>query len=107
MAVEMDWHGKSGKSYRYWGYPINEPFVAKPGNYIFAKSLQQNSWTPVYIGECEDLSTRCTPSHHKWNCTRQNGATHIFAHISSENRDARLQEETDLRNRFNTVCNEQ
>jgi len=102
----MNWHGESGKAYTYHGYPIATKMKAVPANYIFAKSVTPGNWTPIYIGECESLEDRFA-NHHKKDCIFQNGATHVFTHLSSTNHQERLDEETDLRARFNTKCNDQ
>lgn len=108
MAAEivMDWPGQSGKNYRYYGYLRGTDMKEVPANYIYAKRNVQGHWVPVYIGECGNLKERCL-NHHKLECMDRNGATHIFVHLSSEDRQLRLNEETDLRARFNTTCNDQ
>jgi predicted GIY-YIG superfamily endonuclease len=99
--------GASGKEYKYFGFPIGTQMPKIPGNYIFAKSTQVNSWTPIYIGETGDLQERFE-NHHKKDCIIKNGATHVFVHKSSSDQSVRLLEETDLRTRFNkTSCNDQ
>ena len=45
----VDWTGLSGRSYKYWVYPIGTTFKDEPGNYIFAKVFQ-GKWVPLYIG---------------------------------------------------------
>lgn len=99
----INWAGKSGSKYKYWIYKLPPDFSAKPGNYIFAKETKPGSWTPVYIGQTEDLSERFD-NHHKANCISRNGATHIHAHINNP-KQARLAEESDLVARWNTPCN--
>src|SRR5689334_12125851 len=101
-----NWPGVSGRSYRYWFYPIGHPLQPKPGNYIFAKVNQNNAWEPIYIGETDDLDTRVA-THEKRERARLHGATHIHAHLSPSERSVRLDEETDLRNNFATPCNDQ
>ena len=105
-AIEMDWKGKSGNAYRYQGYPIGTSVNEVPANYIFAKSENPGFWTAVYIGETENLKERFA-SHHKEDCILKNGGTHFFVHKSSADHQVRLDEETDLRGRYNTSCNDQ
>ena len=100
------WTGISGKQYEYGIYPIGTSFVAKPGNYVHAKVSGLGRWSAVYIGETEDLSTRFE-NHHAAHCIARNGATHIHVHLSSADRQVRLNEETDLRRSHNTPCNKQ
>lgn len=100
------WTGYSGTKYQYGIYPIGTSFVADPGNYIYAKLSGPGLWSAVYIGEAEDLSTRFD-NHHAATCIGRNGATHIHVHLSSANRQVRLNEETDLRRSHSTPCNKQ
>lgn len=101
----VNWPGKSGKTYRYQYYIIGEKLKAEPGNYIFAKVVN-NIWVPIYVGETEDLDQRVA-THEKRECARKNGATHIHAHLTPGTRQVRLDEETDLRQNFSPPCNEQ
>jgi hypothetical protein len=101
---EVLWPGKSGRLYRYIVYPIDQAWKSVPGNYIFAK-LVGDRWSPVYIGESENLKNRHA-AHEKAASAKRHGATHIHAHGSSENHRERLAEETDLRRNFpSTPCN--
>jgi hypothetical protein len=106
MADELTilWDGKSGKEYKYWIYEIGHPMKAVPGNYCFAKETNPNTWTPIYFGETEDLSERFD-HHHKIDCLRRNGSTHIHTHTSSAGKEVRCEEETDLINRWTPPCN--
>lgn len=99
------WEGASGRQYMYLSYRIGQAFVAKPGNYIFAKEAQPHAYTAVYIGQTGDLSERFD-DHHKMPCIRAHGATHIHVHRSSKREEERLAEETDLLRKWNTPCNE-
>lgn len=99
----IDWEGTSGKSYRYWIHPIGNQFKAEPGNYIFAKEDSPGRWHPVYIGQTSNLDERFD-QHHKMDCIRNHGATHIHAHLNSIE-TARLAEERDLISRFDPECN--
>jgi len=97
------WPGKSGAKYSYTVYPLNTGFVQKPGNYIFAK-IVNGKWSPVYVGETGDLSSRFT-NHHRQKCIDSNAATHIHVHVNSGSDKARIDEETDIRTNFNPSCN--
>lgn len=99
----IDWTGASGTKYKYWIYPLGQSFKAESGNYCIAKETSPGRWTPIYFGETSDLSERFD-NHHKAACFRQNGATHIHAHLSG-NKNDRLSEEADLIKHWNPTCN--
>jgi hypothetical protein len=101
----IDWPGLSGKTYRYWIYPIGTTFDGKPGNYAFAKESSPNTWVSVYFGQTGDLSERFE-NHHKASCARRNGATHIHVHMNKDGEAARLREERDLIAKWRPVCND-
>lgn len=100
----IDWSGASGKKYRHWIYPLGASLNAKAGNYIFAKEVKPNEWAPVYVGQTGDLSERFD-HHHKLDCAKRKGATHIHAH-NNANKSDRLNEETDLIRKWNPSCND-
>ncbi len=100
------WPGLLGNKYQYWSYGMGHSLKAEAGNYIFARINNNNQWEPVYIGETEDLNDRVT-NHEKRECAIRHRATHIHAHLISGRRQVRLDEETDLRNNFSTLCNDQ
>ena len=106
MATETyDWEGLSGKSYKYYIYQAYN-FKAEPGNYIFAFESPSGGWIPIYIGETSDLSERFD-NHHKAQCIRDHGATHIHVHLSSDDENVRLEEEKDLIGLYQPPCNGQ
>ena len=104
-AQTIDWPGKSGKTYRYWIYPLPPNFTANPGNYIFAHETTSTKWSPIYVGETEDLSERFD-NHHAKECIERQGATHIHAHINNNGQTARRAEEADIIARWNPPCND-
>lgn len=87
-------------------YPMDTSFKAIPGNYIFAKKTSLGKWTPVYIGETDNLAERL-PNHEKLPCVKKNGGTHIHVHTTSGGTDARRAEEADLLANFNPPCNKE
>ena len=99
----INWPGESGKSYKYWIYPVGHSLKAAGGNYIFAKETKPGYWTPIYIGQTGDLSERFD-NHHKKDCIKREGATHIHAHLESSE-SVRLDEETDLVRKWSPPCN--
>lgn len=105
-AHEVVWAGRSGKRYSYWYHQIGTvTFKDEPGNYIYAK-LTNQGWAPIYIGETQTLSDRIA-RHEKRERALRHGATHIHAHTTPGIRQARLDEETDLRGNYNPPCNDQ
>jgi predicted GIY-YIG superfamily endonuclease len=106
MADTCNWPGVSGKSYAYEVHPFGTSLKAEAGNYIYAKLNTQGQWVPLYIGETEDLNDRVA-THEKRECVRKNGVTHIHAHLTSGAKSVRLDEETNIRNNYNTPCNDQ
>lgn len=106
MADEIDWIGVSEKSYTYYIYEWPTDFSNKePGNYIFCKLNKDNVCEPLYIGEAKDLSVRFD-NHHRMDCIEREGVTHIHVHTSGGEQE-RLDEETDLRQNYDPVCNRQ
>jgi hypothetical protein len=104
-AREIIWPGASGATYKYWIYPINDfRFKEAPGNYIFARETSEGHYA-IYVGETGDLSERFD-NHHKAKCIIANGATHIHAHTSSHDDDARRREEKDIIVRWEPKCND-
>jgi hypothetical protein len=103
-APTIEWGGASGTTYKHWIYPIGTPLAAKGGNYVFAKEIRPKEWTPIYIGQTSDLSTRFE-DHHKKECIKRNGATHIHAHLNAKESD-RLAEEADLLKKWGPACND-
>jgi hypothetical protein len=57
-APTIIWPGASGERYVYWISPIDSSFADEPANYIFAKETSPGRWTPIYIGETENLCER-------------------------------------------------
>ena len=105
-----NWTGKSESSYKYHIHPLPPNFAKKqPGNYIFAKESSPGIWTPIYIGETQDLGERFD-SHHKTKCIERKGATHIHVHLNHGGEEKRRAEESDLLERYTnakepTGCN--
>lgn len=101
----IKWPGLSGNEYTYYIYDMPGSFKAQPGNYIFCK-IVNNEWVPIYIGETSDLSDRFE-NHHASSCIINSSVTHIHAHLTKGGKQVRLDEETDLRQNFDTPCNKQ
>jgi len=100
----IQWDGKAGKTYKYWIYRIGQQLKAVPGNYVFAKETESNRFRPIYVGETANLSERFD-NHHKMDCIKANGATHICAHVNETGEANRRAEEQDIIAKWNPVCN--
>jgi hypothetical protein len=101
----IKWPGQSGAEYTYWIYRIGTTFQSEPGNYIFAKETNPNTFKPIYIGQTGDLSERFE-NHHKLPSITRNGATHIHVHKNLGGERQRLAEELDLVHRWCPTCND-
>lgn len=90
----VNWTGASGTEYKYYVWELPVSFGPnQDGNYIYSKLNQNNKWVPIYIGQ-GDLKDR-TENHHRADCIKRKGATHIHVHRNSGGQD-RLGEEQDL-----------
>ena len=96
--------GIDGTTYKYWVYPVETDFVAKPGNYCFGSQGSDGRIKPLYFGETENLSERFA-GHHKMPCAVQHGINVICAHTSSSSASKRRAEESDLIARYAPPCN--
>lgn len=105
-ANTIMWPGASGKTYKYWIYPIGASFKDSPGNYIFAKKTADGDWTPVYIGETGNLKDRLS-NHEKMPCVERYGGTHVHVHVSSADKKTRTAEESDLVAKWDPPCNKE
>jgi len=102
--AEVDWPGKSGKTYKYSTHTLGTRFKELPGNYIYAKETEPRHWSPLYIGQASSLRDRLA-DHEKEACAVNNGAKHVHAHTSAKSENNRLAEETDLIAKWNPTCN--
>ena len=100
----IQWKGASGTEYKYWIHPIGTDFQDKPGNYVFARLLENGKYHAIYIGETEHLNERFE-YHHKRDCIRRNGATHVCVHTTDGGAALRRKEEKDLIDNYNPKCN--
>jgi hypothetical protein len=101
----IGWVGESGQEYQYEVYPIDAAFQALPGNFIYAKQSEDGSWVPVYIAQTRGMHQRLE-GHVSVDDAIANGATHIHAHYCSAGQAARCNEERDLVQRWQPVCND-
>jgi len=96
--------GGSGTEYKYWIHRLPQSFKAFAGNYIFAKETKPGKYTPIYIGEAEDLSV-CFDDHHAMSRIEKAGATHILAHTTTLGFLTRRDEQIDLIDKYDPACN--
>ena len=102
------WRGISGKTYVYQIFPLGTVLWAEPGNYVWARrDPSSGNYQALYAGEAVNLKTRVTDKHERYPCVRQHGGTHITARINRAGQQARLDEETDIRKRYQPPCNRQ
>jgi hypothetical protein len=101
---QVRWPGKSGNKYVYRVYPVGTKLKAIPGNFIFAKKMN-DVWSPLYISQTEDLSARFLDDRLE-ECVQRNGATHVHVHKASDEVGPRVDEEIDLRGNFGSPCND-
>ena len=90
--------GGSGTEYTYEIHTIGTTFKDIPGNYVFMKETEAETWTVLYIGETGSLADRLNDpdSHHKIECVRDEGGEHLGTHASSADEGERKKEEDDL-----------
>jgi excinuclease UvrABC nuclease subunit len=104
--LEIYWSGKSGAKYTFWIHPRGTKFTEPcPGIYIYAKETSPHKWSPVYIGQSENINLRLT-NHEQQECVDQNGATHIHVSIFTDEA-RRLAAEKDLIQQWEPPCNTQ
>jgi hypothetical protein len=101
----ISWLGQSGQEYQYEVYPIDTAFQPLPGNFIYAKQGEDGNWVPVYIAQTRGMHQRLE-GHVNVDDAIANGATHIHAHYCSTGQAARCNEERDLVQRWQPVCND-
>ena len=111
---EISLVGRSGREYAYTN---SGEYPAGPGNYTFAKYVQQGfdpnyqyqmrfGWVLLYVGKAANLNERLTdpgPDEVRpWGCADALGATHIFirAHDGDRGREV-----NDLAGQHHLACN--
>jgi hypothetical protein len=105
-APRCIWIGESNNKYTYWIHPIGTDFMEEGGNYIYAEETRPGKWSPLYIGQTDNLHTRLS-NHEKEECAKRNGATHIHVHTTPAGEMERLAEERDLIAHLTPTCNDQ
>ena len=102
----LELKGGSGTKYKYQINTIGTSFKDIPGNYLFLKEGESKVWTVLYVGETGSLADRLNnpDTHHKIECVRDEGGTHIGTHESSADEDERRKEESDLLANRSPAC---
>lgn len=99
--------GKSRTEYTFHVYPIGTSFREAGGNYVFTRATPKvgggGSHLVIYTGQTSDLSTRFD-NHHKEECIKKAGATHICVRVCDDEK-TRLAIEQDLIAAYNPACN--
>ena len=101
-------NGESNTPYSFIVYSSDTEFKDISAVYIFTKRTETDdhgSHKFLYVGESDELGTRIG-SHEKWDCVNSNGCNCICVH-ALEADNARIDVETDLRNKGSTPCNDQ
>lgn len=103
--VILEITGKSGAKYVFTIYNIYTNFKPVGGLYLFTKLLEdKETHKYIYLGITNNLSTRFD-NHHKEDCIKKNGSTHISIYFES-NQLSREKAESDILSAINTTCNE-
>jgi len=100
--------GKSGESYDFNVYPMDQSFKAIGGVYVVTRRFKDEDdgfrHKIIYVGETGDLSTRFD-NHHKADCFTEHSANCICVHVDDDE-DSRLAKEDDLIKLHNPPCND-
>jgi len=100
---EITFQGKSGASYGFTIYNWGTTFEAFGAVYVVTKRAS-TGYTPLYVGQTEDMSERFD-NHHKAGCFERNGADSICVR-TEESESSRLAIEADLVANYNPICND-
>lgn len=104
--TEISWEGQSGKDYVYWVHRIGTYFNDEPGNFIYAKEVESDSWVAIYIGHTPSLQDQLADPE-KDACAKQHGATHVHVHTTRSGEARRAAEQADLVAKWTPACNVQ
>ncbi len=110
LTKTCNWNGVSGSAYKYHVHKLPSSFGrGRYGNYIYTKLNANNHWVPIYIGE-GDLGDRIGDGHHKAQCIKIMGATHVHVHTTGTKAQGTAEEKDLLANYKNAFapsgCNE-
>lgn len=100
--------GRSGAKYTFSIYRYGQGFRPVGAVYVvLQRQVRADSsvfYRFIYVGETGDLSTRFS-SHHKQDCFRTEGCTHVGIHVDSSQR-SRLDKEDDILKGNRWPCND-
>ena len=96
--------GASGSSWQFESYPTSTSWNHVPCVYVVARLTPERRYAILYVGETEDIADRLS-NHHKAQCFRRNGCTHILVHQERSERTRRLIEADLIRN-YGPACND-
>lgn len=103
--AEYNWPGRSGRKYHFEIHPLDTTLRPLPGVYIYARLLADGDWDPVFISQTRDLH-QLLEGHVSLADAKAHGATHFHAHYCNAGQAARCDEEHDLIQRWQPVCND-
>ncbi len=108
MAPDIDWPGRSGRTYPYYfAYSIAaRDLKDEAGNYAFVRETKPGYWVPVYFGETGSLRGRL-PTHELLAEAKKLGTTRVMTHVTPGGARVRQDEERDLIQRWNPILNTQ
>ena len=104
MSKILSITGKSGTVYEFIIHKLPVSFNALGGIYLFTKQLNEGRHKYIYLGITNDLSERFD-DHHKADCIKQHGATHLCA-FGESSEERRKFIEKDIMAVISTKCNE-
>lgn len=99
MPERAIWEGRDGKAYTYFRLSLDDGIKPKPGNYIMVRREPDGGFTPLYIGETNNLLNRLA-NHEQWACALEKGMNELHVHQTSGTLQRRLAEESNLIERF-------
>jgi hypothetical protein len=89
------WQGRSGQSYAFWIYALDERLPATPGVYAYAKpAIGVNAWTVVYLGQTDCFADEIVDDGRRK--AEAMGATHVLLHCRGGGANQRVRVERDL-----------
>lgn len=103
--------GRSGRIYTLNQYSFDDFDDVKGtlpeygGIYVFTRTSQSASHSPVYCGKADNFRTRFY-NHHAEPCIRSNNANRISI-MREDREDERTRIETDILEKYNFTCNTQ
>ena len=100
----VKWRGRSDHVYDFELHSMDHRFQDIAACYIFTKVRKDGRWTPIYIGQTQNLNERLA-AHRSTSCIVRHGATHICVYTTDmENDQNRKLIERDLLRRLKPAC---